>query len=95
MCTVMAGVMLVLMGLTGLGTAVRSFPAGDDRLHQRHRRADCLDADQGFFRPDASTMCPASSCRGWSHWLAAPASFSARGNRGRRGDAGDRAAVAA
>ena len=38
MCTMMAGVMLVIMGLTGTGTAVKYIPRpGHHRLHQRHR----------------------------------------------------------
>ena len=40
-CTMMAGVILVLLGATGMGTAVKYFPAaGSDRFHQRHRYSD-------------------------------------------------------
>ena len=38
MCTLMAGVILILLGVTGLGTAVQVHSAaGRDRVHQRHR----------------------------------------------------------
>ena len=52
MCTAMAGVMLHRDGPhgPGHGRAIHS-ALGDDRLHQRHRRADRLDADQRFLRP--------------------------------------------
>ncbi len=52
MCTVMAGVMLVILGADrhGNGGEVHS-AAGRHRIHQRHRRAHRQHADQGFLRP--------------------------------------------
>ena len=53
MCTLMAGVMLVIMGLTGTGTRGEVHPApGDHRLHQRHRARDRQHAAAGLPRPD-------------------------------------------
>ena len=52
MCTVMAGIILVIMGLTGMGTAVKYIPRPIvDRLHERHRHPDRQHADQRFLRP--------------------------------------------
>ena len=52
MVTLMAGIILLAMGLTGLGSAVRFIPAARrHRIHQRHRHPYRLDADQGFLRP--------------------------------------------
>ena len=50
MCTVMAGVLLVIMGVTGIGHGgeVHS-AAGRDRIHQRDCGADRQHADQRFF----------------------------------------------
>ena len=51
MCTMMAGVLLVVMGLTGTGTAVRFIPqTGGDGIHQRHRPRHREHADQGPVR---------------------------------------------
>ena len=53
MCTLMAGVMLVIMGLTGTGSRGQVHPAaGDHRLHQRHRAGDRQHAAEGLPRPD-------------------------------------------
>ena len=51
MCTMMAGVLLVVMGADrpGLGGKVHSSP-GRDRFHQRHRGPDRQHASQGFLR---------------------------------------------
>ena len=59
--TLMAGMMLLIMGVTGLGSAVQIHSAaGDHRVHQRHRVADRVDADQGFpgapYRRDAQRI---------------------------------------
>ena len=52
LCTMMAGVMLVIMGLTGLGKAVQFIPApGRHGLHQRHCGADCQHPDSRLLRP--------------------------------------------
>ena len=52
MVTMMAGVMLLVLGFTGLGTAVKFIPRPVVLgFHQRHRAADRLDADQGLPRP--------------------------------------------
>ncbi len=54
MVTMMAGVILLFLALTGLGQAVKFIPRpGGPRLHQRHRAADRLDADQGLPRAGA------------------------------------------
>ena len=61
MCTLMAGVMLVIMGLTGTGTAVKYIPRPvDDRVHQRHRAGDHQHAVARFPRPGRSRS-PVSS----------------------------------
>ena len=53
MCTLMAGVLLVILGVTGLGTAVKFIPrpvvVG---FHKRNRRNYRQHADQGFLRPE-------------------------------------------
>ena len=51
MCTMMAGVMLVVLGATGMGNGgqVPAAP-GRRRVHERHRRADREHADQGLPR---------------------------------------------
>ena len=47
--TMMAGIILVVMGATGLGTAVKFIPRpGDHRVYQRHRGLDRFDADSRF-----------------------------------------------
>jgi Sulfate permease family len=52
MCTVMAGVLLMIMGITGLGTAVKFNPAsGGDWIYQRNRGADCQHTGQRFLGP--------------------------------------------
>ena len=53
MCTLMAGVILMVMGLTGSGhrRQVHS-QAGHHRLHQRHRARHHQHAAQGLSRPD-------------------------------------------
>ncbi|MGB6720490.1 MAG: SulP family inorganic anion transporter [Terracidiphilus sp.] len=49
--TLIAGALLVVMGATGLGAAVKFIPrAGDYWLHQRHRAIDCLHAGERFPR---------------------------------------------
>ena len=69
MCTAMAGAMLLVDGAhrARLGGAIHPAP-GHDRLHQRHRRADRLDADQRFFRTrgrrSAERICPADDRAG-------------------------------
>jgi SulP family sulfate permease len=51
MVTMMAGVLLLLMGLTGLGGAVKLHSAhGGDRIHQRHRHPDCVHTGQRLSR---------------------------------------------
>ena len=65
MCTMMAGVILVVLGVTGMGAAVKFIPRpvvigftnGIARAHRQH-------ADQGLLRPAARPRCPASSGRG-------------------------------
>ena len=53
MCTLMAGVILVIMGLTGTGSAVKYIPAaGDHRLHQWHRDRHREHADPRLPWPD-------------------------------------------
>ena len=50
-CTMMAGVLLVLLGVTGMGTRRKIFPATrHHRLHQRHRHPDRQHADSRFLR---------------------------------------------
>jgi hypothetical protein len=47
--TIMAGVMLVVMGLTGLGTAVKFYStASRCWFHQRHCAAYCFDTGEGL-----------------------------------------------
>jgi sulfate permease, SulP family len=47
--TALAGLMLMLMGLTGLGSAVKFIPRpGHHRFYERHRVVDCVHPDQGF-----------------------------------------------
>ena len=68
MVTLMAGILLLVMGLTGLGAAVRFIP----RMvvigfTNGIADPDCLDADQGLFRSAdgrrcRASFCPASSC---------------------------------
>ena len=50
-CTMMAGVLLVLLGITGMGTRRKVFPAaGHHRLYQRNRHPDRQHADSRFLR---------------------------------------------
>ena len=47
MVGILAGFLLLAMGITGLGSAVRYIPRPvTDRIHQRHRAADCFNPDQ-------------------------------------------------
>jgi SulP family sulfate permease len=50
-CTMMAGVMLIGLGLSRLGSMIKFIPlSGDDGVHQRHRDPDFFDADKGLSR---------------------------------------------
>ena len=50
-CTLMAGAMLIALGASGMGSAVRYNSTPDrGRLHQRHRGSDREHADPGFLR---------------------------------------------
>src|SRR5579864_3487745 len=53
MCTLMAGVLLVILGITGLGTAVKYIPRPVVGIHERYRGDHRQHADQGFFRPQS------------------------------------------
>jgi len=50
MCTMMAGVLLVLLGVTGMGTMVKYFPGRWLSLHQRHRHPHRQHADSRLLR---------------------------------------------
>ena len=51
MCTGIAGVFLIFLGVTGLGSAVKYIPRpGSSRFYQRNRRGDCKHAAQRLFR---------------------------------------------
>jgi SulP family sulfate permease len=54
--TVMAGAILIVMGLTGLGTAVKLDSPRHRRLHERHRHIDRLHADQRLSRASDSSV---------------------------------------
>jgi len=51
-CTMLAGVLLVIMGITGLGSMVKFFPPPSRRrLHQRHRHPHRQHANPRSVRP--------------------------------------------
>ena len=70
MCTLMAGVILVILGVTGLGNAVKYIPRpvvvgftnGIAVHHRQH-------ANQGFLRTAQSKKFPANSSAAWRPWL--------------------------
>jgi len=58
MVTVMAGILLLLMGLTGLGAAVRFIPRMVVIGYQRHRHFDCFHTNS-----KTSSDCERARCR--------------------------------
>ena len=51
--SLMAGLLLLIMGFTGLGSSSQIYsPPGHHRLHQRHRAPHRFHSDQGLPRPN-------------------------------------------
>ena len=66
MCTMMAGVMLVVLGVTGTGHRGAVHPAaGRHRVHERHRRPHREHADQGLLRAPAGESARRVPGRAW------------------------------
>ncbi len=78
-CTIMAGVILLIMGAARLGTMIKYIPYPVTMgFTSRHRRAHLQHADQGFLRPAAWTRCRPNSSRRCACWPSTPAPSNGR-----------------